>query len=550
MRRLWLLCAVLSATLLSPVAVAQAADVTITVGPGRTLTPSGSAQIDPDDSVTWQWAANSEEHHIVSNAGSAEAWNSTRRSAGSLVHTFVKSGAFAYTCLLHPDLMNGTITVTGAAPQAVFAPPTPAQPFIDDLVTFDASGSSDDVAIASYAWDFDGNGTFDETSLVPTTTHAYPTAGTFTARLRVTDDHTNTQVATQLITVRSRVPTASFTAAPATAAKNVNVAFDATASADFDGSITTYEWDLDGDGTFELSSPTPTTTRSYTAAGVVTVKLRVTDNDLRTAETTRTVTVTNAPPGASLTASTTTPANGAEVTFNASGSADTDGGTIASYAWDLDGDGVFETPGGTTPTITRAFTTAGPATVRVRVTDDEGATADAAVTITVAAPPVDPPPATNSPPPTDTTAPAEQAPQTASGQTAQPAAPDPVAVLAAPTVVPSSLAPPPAVAALTASGPAGQRLRRQRGVRVRVTCPAGCRLVFTGSVKVKTRRLRLTKLTRTLTAGRTTTLTLLVDRRDRKLLRGARGKAQASVRISSSSGGQTTTKRISVSLTS
>ena len=56
-------------------------------------------------------------------------------------------------------------------------------------VNFDGSGSRDldgDV-LAEYLWDFDGDGTTDETTTTPKTTHAYATAGTYEAALRVKD---------------------------------------------------------------------------------------------------------------------------------------------------------------------------------------------------------------------------------------------------------------------------------------------------------------------------------------------------------------------------
>ncbi|QIN79259.1 PKD domain-containing protein [Rubrobacter marinus] len=56
-------------------------------------------------------------------------------------------------------------------------------------VAFDGSGSRDldgDV-LAEYLWDFDGDGTTDETTTTPRTTHEYTTAGTYEAALRVRD---------------------------------------------------------------------------------------------------------------------------------------------------------------------------------------------------------------------------------------------------------------------------------------------------------------------------------------------------------------------------
>jgi plastocyanin/PKD repeat protein len=529
MGRPWLLGTLVGASLVWP-AAALGADATITVGPGRTLSPSGgSATINPDDTVTWRWAPGSEKHHIASFAGT-EVWDSGERTTGELAHTFVRSGAFAYRCLLHPDDMRGTITVTGA-PQAQFALPAPAQPFTDEAVSFDGSASSDgDGSIVSYAWDFDGNGTFDETSATATTSHPYPLAGTFAVRLRVTDDRGNTHDATRSLTVRSRVPTPSFTATPATVSKGQAVSFDGSASTDADGAIVKFEWNLDGAGFVEGPA---TTSRSYTAAGPVTVTLRVTDNDGRTAETTRTLTVTNAAPNAALIASTLSPGNGADVTFDAGGSGDTDGGTISRYEWDLDGNGSFETDGGTAPTITRPFTIAGRVTVRLRVTDDEGATAVASVTLDVAPAPRPPSPPT---PPAQPIAPVQSSP---------PAPPGLAPSVTTPPVVPLSSVRP---GAPVASAVRGQRLRRQRGVRVRVSCPATCRLGLSGTVVVGGKRLRLTKLARALRAQQVATLTLRVDRRDLRALRRARGQAKATIKVTSISGGRTAVQTLAITL--
>ncbi|MFD7896521.1 ThuA domain-containing protein [Streptomyces sp. NPDC059743] len=53
-------------------------------------------------------------------------------------------------------------------------------------VAFSSEGSTDpDGDALSYAWDFDGDGTYDSTEAAPT--HTYTTAGDFTAQLKVTD---------------------------------------------------------------------------------------------------------------------------------------------------------------------------------------------------------------------------------------------------------------------------------------------------------------------------------------------------------------------------
>ena len=76
---------------------------------------------------------------------------------------------------------------------------------------------------------------------------------------------------------------------------------------------------------------------------------------------------------------------GVDITFDASGSSDRDG-TVAAFAWDLDGDGQFDD--GTGAVVTGSFPDEGTYTVTVRVTDDSGEvdTDSAEVTVTNAVP--------------------------------------------------------------------------------------------------------------------------------------------------------------------
>src|SRR4029078_2134364 len=168
----------------------------------------------------------------------------------------------------------------------------------------------------------------------------------------------------------------TVTLADAPAPLEDTVPFAASSSADPDGTITKYEWDLDGDGTFETNTgTTKTVTRSYTAEGTFDIRLRVTDNGNATDVSVRTLTVIgNLPANASFTVAPNPAIVGQTVTFNGSGSSDSDG-TITKYEWDLDGNGKYETNSGTTPTATRSYTTPATLTIGLRVTDNGGKTA-------------------------------------------------------------------------------------------------------------------------------------------------------------------------------
>jgi hypothetical protein len=87
----------------------------------------------------------------------------------------------------------------------------------------------------------------------------------------------------------------------------------------------------------------------------------------------------NARPRASFRFFPETPDVGAQVGFDASGSVDSDG-SIRSYRWDLDGDGVADLNG---RTVTYTFGESGDHVVTLVVEDDDGGTAEARKTISV-----------------------------------------------------------------------------------------------------------------------------------------------------------------------
>ncbi len=93
-------------------------------------------------------------------------------------------------------------------------------------------------------------------------------------------------------------PTARATATPASGAVPLAVQFDGTGSTDPNGDTLAYAWDLDGDGAYDDATGARPT-RSYTAPGVVTVGLRVTDSGGLQGTTTVTVTA-GAPPVATI----------------------------------------------------------------------------------------------------------------------------------------------------------------------------------------------------------------------------------------------------------
>ena len=146
-------------------------------------------------------------------------------------------------------------------------------------------------------------------------------------------------------------------------------------STDSDGTIAARAWDLDDDGQFDDGTGA-SAQRTFAAAGTYTVRLQVTDDDGAPGDRDppggrrrpRRSTRRPARPSASAPAA---PVAGQQVTFGDT-STDADG-TIAARAWDLDNDGAFDDGTGTSAQTT--FAAAGTYTVRLQVTDDDGAPA-------------------------------------------------------------------------------------------------------------------------------------------------------------------------------
>ncbi|APH38454.1 type IV pilin N-terminal domain-containing protein [Methanohalophilus halophilus] len=88
---------------------------------------------------------------------------------------------------------------------------------------------------------------------------------------------------------QNQPPVASFSYSPSLTPMGQSITFDASASYDPDGSITSYEWDWTNDGSYDATGVTAT--HSYSTPGSYDVKLRVADDDGETATTSETVVV-------------------------------------------------------------------------------------------------------------------------------------------------------------------------------------------------------------------------------------------------------------------
>ncbi len=246
--------------------------------------------------------------------------------------------------------------------------PQPAVP--NEVVTFDASASSDPTdAITLYEWDLDGEPGFEKTGQTVTTQYASPQR--VDVRLRITAGG-DTVTATVGVPVTGP-PVAALQPSTTTPLSLTDVTLDASGSSDPDGgTVERYEFDLDGDGTFEVDNgKNPSLVTSFSDPGPREVLVKVTDNFGAQGTAAATINVGNRLPEATLVVEPEPAILGQVTTLRAADERDLDG-KILGHAWDVDGDGTYEASTGTAPSLDYTYTTAGPTTARVRITDSHG----------------------------------------------------------------------------------------------------------------------------------------------------------------------------------
>ncbi|WP_133510087.1 PKD domain-containing protein [Candidatus Thiosymbion oneisti] len=205
-------------------------------------------------------------------------------------HTYTSKGVFDAVLEVLNDqnetaVASVRITITGNPPAAT-ASIDPSNGQVPLTVNFTGVGSDADGRIVLYEWDFEGDGVFDFSSTTTgSTSHTYPSSGTFNAVFRVTDNDGLTAMASATATAVRVGPRGSPTATITSPSSPVNcnapcsVSFNGTGS-DGGGTIVQYEWDLDGDGVYDASSPTSASTNfTYSSPGLYVVAFRVIDND-------------------------------------------------------------------------------------------------------------------------------------------------------------------------------------------------------------------------------------------------------------------------------
>jgi PKD repeat protein len=235
----------------------------------------------------------------ASVVGGTFAWDFGDGGIGSgatATHQYPRAGTFSVTLRVSSTVgqtatSSRNITVSanlpGGSANFVFSPTTPG---VNDTVFFNASQSL--AANASFSWDF-GDGS---TGSGITTTHQFSRPGTYTVVLTVRNDLGQAASTTRTVNVSATGSqlVAAFTFSPTdpTISLNTNtVIFDAR---DSSSNATKWEWDF-GDGS---TSSGQRVNHTFSRAGTWVVRLTISDDDGRTATTTRNVPVLATPPPA------------------------------------------------------------------------------------------------------------------------------------------------------------------------------------------------------------------------------------------------------------
>ena len=305
----------------------------------------------------------------------------------AFTHVYQTCGIYVVTLTVNDsggNSISDNVTIYALSAPTVIASASPTSGGAPLDVSFSATVSDPDGTIALYEWDFEGDGTYDYSSgSSPSTTYTYSSSGLYQAALQVTDNDGLSDISVISISV-GLPPSASASASPMNGPAALDVNFTGSGS-DSDGTVTLYEWDFDGDGTYDWSSTTSgDTMHTYNSAGIFNATFRVTDNDGLIDKDSILISVSGPPismPGAF-------PVSGEApltVTFFSNGE-DLDG-SPEYYDWDFDGDGTNDTHLIASMNTTYTYTQAGTYNSALTVTDNEGLTGTASVTITVAAPP-------------------------------------------------------------------------------------------------------------------------------------------------------------------
>jgi PKD repeat protein len=286
----------------------------------------------------------------------------TTSTAQNPSHTYATAGSYSVTLTATNTGGSNTspsqsVAVSPAAPAASFtATPTSGNAPLAVQFTDTSTGVP-----TSWLWTFgDGN-----TSTAQSPMHSYTVAGSYSVTLKASNGSGSTTTPSQTISVSNAAPVASFTATPTSGVAPLGVQFTDTST----GVPTSWLWTF-GDGT---TSTVQSPLHTYTSAGTYSVTLKASNGSGSTTTPSQTISVSNAAPVASFTATPTSGSAPLGVQFT-----DTSTGVPTSWLWTF-GDGTTSTA----QSPFHTYTSAGTYSVTLKASNGSGSTTTPSQTIGV-----------------------------------------------------------------------------------------------------------------------------------------------------------------------
>jgi gliding motility-associated-like protein len=298
---------------------------------------------------------------------------SANGSGTSPSHTYSSAGTYSVKLVVTAAVGSCTSTVT----QTVSVYPKPTVTFIANPVCLNSATNFTNSTtitapgtINAWAWDFDNNGTTDNTTQSPSNT--FTPTGTYSVELKATSGDGCSDSLVVPIIVNAN-PTATFT--PVAACINANVLLNNISTIPLPDNISSYNWSFDSGSTPSTSSNQNPPILTYNTSGVKTITLTVTSNHSCTATATNTVTI-NPSPVANF--STTSVCQSTATAFTDMSTTTT--GTINAWAWDFTNDGTSDNA---TQNPTFTYPASGTVTAALTVTNSSGCTNSVTATVNI-----------------------------------------------------------------------------------------------------------------------------------------------------------------------
>jgi PKD repeat protein len=169
---------------------------------GVTVTSSPSPPIAGQPATFTATATPAANHRITSYEFIWGDGSTTSSGVPILQHTYSQGGSYPLTLTVRDDLghsttINQVLTVSFGLTAAF------TTSISGTTVTFDGSTSSSQVAstITDYAWDFTSDGTYDTNGSTPTTSNDYGASGTYSVKLKITDNRGVTATLSKTVVV-------------------------------------------------------------------------------------------------------------------------------------------------------------------------------------------------------------------------------------------------------------------------------------------------------------------------------------------------------------